>query len=75
VLKTKLQTQEQLAKTNGEQAIAFKISKEKFEGQVRAVTEQLEIVTRSHDQLVEKKQAETELLQREINTLNLRDRD
>jgi hypothetical protein len=32
VLKTRLQTQEQLAKTNGEQAIALKISKEKFEG-------------------------------------------
>jgi DNA-binding CsgD family transcriptional regulator len=38
-----------LAKTNGEQAIALKISKEKFEGQLRAVTEQLEMVTRSHD--------------------------
>jgi len=49
ILKTKLQSQEQLAKNNGEQAIALKISKEKFEGQLRTVTEQLEMVTRSHD--------------------------
>lgn len=33
------------------------------------------MVTRSHDQLAEKKQTETELLQRELNTLGLRDRD
>ena len=75
ILKTKLQSQEQLAKTNGEQATALKISKEKFEGQLRSVTEQLEMVTRSNEQLVEKKSVETELFQREINTLNLRDRD
>ena len=53
---------EQLSKTNGEQALAFKISKEKFEGQLKTVAEQLEMVTKSHDQLVEKKQIETELL-------------
>ena len=33
------------------------------------------MVTRSHDQLAEKKQTETELLQRELNVLGLKDRD
>lgn len=37
VLRTKLQTLEQISKTNQDQATALKISKERFEGQLRTV--------------------------------------
>lgn len=75
LLKTKLQNAEQSAKTNGEQAVSYKISKEKFENQHKTLSEQLELVTKSHDELSVRKQKETELLQKELNTLGLRERE
>lgn len=75
ILKQKLYSAEQAAKTNGEQAIAFKISKEKFENSSKSLQEQLEMITRSHDELVTKKQKETDLMQRELNQLAVRERD
>lgn len=55
LLKTKLINAEQTSKTNGEQAVSFKISKEKFENSHKTIQEQLELVTKSHDELVVKK--------------------
>lgn len=41
ILRSKLVNAEQTAKTNGEQAVTFKISKEKFENQQKTLAEQL----------------------------------
>lgn len=75
ILKQKLQNSEQLAKTNGEQAVSFKISKEKFETQVKSLSEQLEMVTKSHDELIGKKGQELDLLRKDQGSTMLREKE
>ena len=75
ILSQRVTTAEEASKTNGEQAHALKTSKDKFEGQLRAMQEQLSMVQRSHDELASKKQTETDLMGRELNMVKLRERD
>ena len=51
------------------------MTKEQLEGQIKVVTEQLELVTKSHDTLAAKKQNETDLLSKEINLLGIKERE
>jgi len=51
------------------------MTKEQLQGQIKVVTEQLELVTKSHDTLASKKQLETDLLSKEINLLGIKERE
>ena len=53
----------------------LKLVKEKLDGQARVVSEQLEVVQNSHDELVQKKSNETDLLSKEINQLAAKEKD
>lgn len=48
---------------------------EQQEGQIKVVSEQLELVQKSHDTLAAKKQNELDLLQKELNLTGVRLRD
>jgi hypothetical protein len=53
----------------------LKVQKERFEGQCRVLTEQLDVIQNSYDELSIKKNGETDLLSKEINQLSLRERE
>ena len=46
-----------------------------MEGQLKVVSEQLELVQKSHDQLAAKKQNEIDLLTKEVNLQGVKQRD
>lgn len=75
MLEHKVRKFEEGAKAKDEQIKTLRIQKEKFEGQNKVFTEQLELVQNSHDELSTKKSSETDLLSREITQLTLKERD
>ena len=62
-------------KTASDKATALQQKSEQQEGQLAVVTEQLELVQKSHDQLAAKKQNEIDLLTKELNLVGVRHRD
>jgi len=52
-----------------EQVISLRKQKEQFEGQLKVVSEQLEVLQKSHDMLAAQKTQETELLSRETSSV------
>jgi len=75
LLTSKLITAQETSKTATEQSFALKVSKDRFEGQFKAVQEQLAMVQKSHDELASKKQTENELISRDLNSVSIRERD
>ena len=71
----KLRDAEESNKEMDEMIRNLKLVKEKLDGQARVVSEQLEVVQHSHDELVQKKSSETDLLSKEINQLAAKEKD
>lgn len=51
------------------------MTKEQLEGQVKLVTDQLELLQKSYEQIAGKKTTETELLTKDLNLAAVRERD
>lgn len=66
---TKLRSGDTSNKELNEQVISLRKQKEQFEGQLKVVSEQLEVLQKSHDMLAAQKTQETELLSRETSTV------
>jgi hypothetical protein len=47
--------------------MTLKITKDKYEQQAVGLRDQLEMITRAHDDLSKRKQQEQEMLQRDLN--------
>lgn len=78
-VKESLQTQvvkvQESQKGSNEDVKTLKIQKDRYEGQAKVLSEQLEVIQHSYDELSTKKNGETDLLSKEINQLSLRDRE
>ena len=75
ILESNLKSAESLLKQTSEQANSLKLSKEQLEGQVHMVTEQLELLQKSYEQITNKKTSETEMLTRDLNLGAVKERD
>lgn len=75
ILDSKLKACEALLKQTSEQASSNKVAKEQLEGQVKLVTDQLELLQKSYEQIAGKKTTETELLTKDLNLAAVRERD
>jgi len=75
LLNSKHATSSAELKTASDKATVLQQRNEQQEGQLTVVTEQLELVQKSHDQLAAKKQNEIDLLTKELNLVGVRHRD
>ena len=62
-------------KSKDEQLKTLKTQKEKFEGQNRVLSEQLELIQNSNEEMTVKKSHEMELMSKEISQLSIKERD
>ena len=72
---SKLVASEQQLKQANESVSSLRVAKEKLDGQYKVVSEQLELVQNSHEQMASKKQNETELMSKEINLNGVKMKD
>lgn len=64
-----------MIKQNNEELKNLRLQKDKLEGQLRLLSEELNVVQKSFDELSFKKQSELDLLTKELNTSVVKDRD
>ncbi len=75
ILETKLKNLDSSYKQSQEEIKTLKFTKDKIEGQLKLITEELSLVQKSFDDMSNKKQSEMELLTREINSSVVKDKD
>ena len=75
LFESKHTSSEQQLKLASDKANSLQQKADQQEGQIKVVTEQLELVQKSHDQLAAKKQNEIDLLTKELNLVGVRLRD
>ena len=66
ILEQKIQNFEENTKSRDQQIKTLKIQKEKFEGQCRVLSEQLDLIQRTNEEMTTKKTNEVDLLSREV---------
>ena len=75
ILEVKLKNQEQGLRQSLEEARLFKLSNERNECQLKVVEEQLDSAKKSLEETSQKKQQELDIMNREISSLTLKERD
>lgn len=75
ILESKFKQSESLLKQSNEQANSHKLAREQLDGQVKMLTEQLELLQKSYEQIAVKKTTETDLLTKDLNIATVKERD
>lgn len=67
IYENRIKNSESFLKESQEESKHLRFSKDKIEGQLKIVQEELDIIKKSYEEMATKKQTEIELLTRELN--------